>query len=187
MGHGTALVLPGRAYPPVAPLLDLAGRALTEHGWDVRPAWWEAPADLAPADAAAWVDQRVLAAVAGLPGLPGLPGRPGGERVVVVAKSLGTRAAPYVAARGWPAVWLTPLTLVPDVVDALRTNPAPQLVVAGLADPFHDPAVDLGACELLALEGADHALVVPGAVRTAELHVEVARVVDDFLTRLEAS
>src|SRR5690606_24689889 len=42
------------------------------------------------------------------------------RRPLVVAKSLGSFAAPVVAARGLPAIWLTPLLGQETVVAALR-------------------------------------------------------------------
>ena len=114
--------------------------------------------------------------------------KPSGRgRVLLVAKSLGTYAAPLAAERGYDAVWLTPLLQLPSLAEAFAANPARQLLVGGTADDIAwDAAVarDLAArgCDVLEVPGADHALMVPGdVVRGVEVHVEVVRAVDSFL------
>ena len=175
---GTAVVVPGRGYPPTAPLTFFAGFALLEHGWSVRQVWWDPPAYETDEQTTAWVREQVERAL------------PSGGRVLLVAKSLGTYAAPLAAERGYDAVWLTPLLQVPSLAAALAANPARQLLVGGTADDIAwDTAVarDLAArgCDVLELPGADHALMVPGdVVRGVELHAEALRGVDAFLARL---
>ena len=39
--RGLALVLPGRAYSPAAPLLELARQVLLQHGFTVQQIWWD--------------------------------------------------------------------------------------------------------------------------------------------------
>ncbi|HEU4566780.1 MAG TPA: hypothetical protein VFR99_02035 [Marmoricola sp.] len=58
-----------------------------------------------------------------------------------------------------------------------------QLLVGGSADPTWNLATarSIGA-DVVELEGADHAMFVDDAVRTAELHLEVTRAVDAWLT-----
>ena len=109
---------------------------------------------------------------------------------MLLAKSLGTYAAPLAAERGLAAVWLTPLLQVACCADAIAANPAPQLLVGGTADDIAwepDVARHLAArgCDLLEVPGADHALMVPGdVVRGVEAHVEVIRALETFLARL---
>ena len=178
--RGLALVLPGRAYPPSAPLLDLSRRALLRHGFTVQEVWWDStsrtPDEVAVPEP--WVRRQAEAALAG----------EDGERVVLVGKSLGTHAASYAAEHGFDAVWLTPLLVDPVLVAGVAGNSGRQLLVGGSADPWWDTGVARGLegprCGVLELPGADHGLCVDEVVRTAELHVEVARALDAFLARL---
>ena len=177
---GTAVVVPGRGYPPAAPLTFFAGFALLQHGWSVRQVWWDPPPHETDEQTTAWVRARVEQAL------------PDSGRVVLVAKSLGTYAAPLAAERGYDAVWLTPLLQVPSLVAAIVANPARQLLVGGTADDIAwDAAVahdlEQHGCDVLEVPGADHALMVPGdAVRGVEVHVDAIRAVDSFLARLSA-
>jgi hypothetical protein len=172
---GTALVIPGRGYPPAAPLLFFAGFALLQHGWSVRQVWWDPPAHESDEQTTAWVRARVEEAL------------PTDGRVLLVAKSLGTYAAPLAAERGLEAVWLTPVLQVPALVDAIAANPARQLLVGGTADDLAwrpEVARELAGrgCDVCEIPGADHALMVPGdTVRGVEVHAEVARTLDRFL------
>lgn len=166
-----AVVLPGRAYDVTGPLLATSIGVLERHGYDVRGVAWTLTDP--PADPAGFVSEHLAAAAA-----------EGCD--LVVAKSLGCWAASYAGERGWPAVWLTPVLTDPSCATAIRSSPSPQLVVAGLADPFHDPAVaaDLG-CDLVELDGLDHALTAPGAVvPSAATLTRVADAVDGFVRRL---
>ena len=125
----------------------------------------------------------------------GTPARRGSARdgehadhVVVVGKSLGTRAASYAAERGLDAVWFTPLLVDPAVAEAVAANPGRQLLVGGLADELWDAAIarELGdnGCAVLEVPDADHGMGTPDAVRTAEVHLEVARAVHAFLSQI---
>jgi hypothetical protein len=175
---GTAVVVPGRAYPPVAPLTFFAGNLLLQHGWSVRQVWWDPPAHESDERTLAWVREQVEQAL------------PESGRVLLVAKSLGTWAAPLAAERGLDAVWLTPVLHVPAVAAAIAANPARQLLVGGTADTFAwDPALarELAArgCDVCEVPGADHAMLVPGdTVRGVEVHAEVIRALGTFLGSL---
>jgi hypothetical protein len=69
-----------------------------------------------------------------------------GTRPVLIAKSSGTLAAPLAAERELPAIWLTPLSTVEFVLDAIGRNPAPALLIGGTGDSLWLPEVarDLG-------------------------------------------
>ena len=175
--RGLALVAPGRAYPPSAPLLDFARVALLQHGFTVQQLWWDSTSrgDEEPEP---WVRRHVEAALAG----------EDADHVVVFGKSLGTRAASYAAERGLDAVWFTPLLVDPAVAEAVAANPGRQLLVGGLADELWDAAIarelaDNG-CSVLEVPDADHGMGTSDAVRTAEVHLEVARAVHAFLSRI---
>lgn len=175
--RGLALVAPGRAYSPSAPLLEFARRALLQHGFTVQQLWWDTTTR-GEEDPAAWVRRHVEAALAD----------EAADRVLVVAKSLGTLAASYAAERGLDAVWLTPLLVEPPVAEAIAANPGRQLLVGGLGDRLWDAQVarELGAngCDVLEVADADHSMGTADAVRTAEIHLEVARAVEAFLSQL---
>ncbi|MEP9364574.1 hypothetical protein ABLE68_16530 [Nocardioides sp. CN2-186] len=124
---GRVVVLPGRRYTPDGPMLFFAAQTALARGWDVRQVWWEAPAFDNDDDEVTWVCDQLAAAVDGYDG-----------RVLVVAKSLGTLAAPLAAERGYQAAWLTPLLTEPDMAEVLLGYPAEQYVVIGDADPYLD-------------------------------------------------
>lgn len=101
----------------------------------------------------------------------------------------GTRGAPYAAGQSWPAVWFTPLLHDDTVVEGIRANRAPQLLVCGGDDEHHDPDVAdvLAAAPSVTahtVSGVGHWLDADDAVRTARAHLDVARVVDTWLTDL---
>jgi hypothetical protein len=52
--RGLGLLLPGRADSPAAPLLDLAQRALLQHGFTVQQVWWDSTS-LGGEDVDQWV------------------------------------------------------------------------------------------------------------------------------------
>ncbi|MEO6510567.1 MAG: hypothetical protein ABIO16_06225 [Nocardioides sp.] len=107
-------------------------------------------------------------------------------RVLVVGKSLGTMGSALAAEREYEGIWLTPLLTRPWLVDAIRANPARQLLVGGTEDELwdRDVAASLASsgCDVLQVDGADHAMLVDGdPVRSAEALVEVSRAMARFL------
>ena len=176
VSRGLALVAPGRAYSPSAPLLDFARIALLQHDLTVQQLWWDSTAR-GDEDAEAWVRRHVAAAHA----------QEDADHVLVVGKSLGTRAASYAAERGLDAIWFTPLLVDPVVAEGIAANAGRQLLVGGLADELWDPAVARelaeAGCEVLEVPDADHSMGTPDAVRTVEIHLEVARAVDAWLSQ----
>lgn len=60
--RGVAIIAPGRAYSPSSPLLELARRALLQHGFTVQQIWWDTTTR-SPHDAPEpWVRRHVEAA-----------------------------------------------------------------------------------------------------------------------------
>lgn len=148
---GRCVVLPGSRYPSDGPMLFFATQVALMRGWDVRQVWWEVPPLDSDADEVAWVGRQLDAALDGYEG-----------RMMVVAKSLGTLAAPFAAARGYDAAWLTPLLTEPDVAEVLLSYPAEQFVVIGSSDPYLSQEVlDALPGQRLVVPG-DHVLRVPG-------------------------
>lgn len=165
---GLLVVLPGRGYHPDKPLLAVAAEAAVDLRWRVRQVWWEAPEDASPA----WAEAELAAAVQAYDG-----------PVRVLAKSIGSFAAPAAATSSYPACWLTPLLGQPAVVDGIRANPAPQVVVGGAADRLWDSVVAATLPgELLELPDADHSLVVKGRRNaTASAHAAFVRALAGWL------
>ena len=176
--RGVAIVAPGRAYSPAAPLLEFARRALLQHGFTVHQLWWDSTARADDDDAEQWVRRHVEAAHAA----------EDADHVLVVGKSLGTRAASYAAERGLDAIWLTPLLVDPVLAEGIAANAGRQLLVGGLGDDLWVPSIAQelagSGCDVLEVADADHSMGTDDAVRTAEIHVEVARAVEAFLSQI---
>ena len=146
-----AVILPGARYLPFAPLLWFAREVATGSGWSVLDVWDEY-LDRS-VDPWRWVEDRAEAALA----------RAGDARVVLVTKSLTSRAVGVAAERHLPGIWLTPLLHNDAVAAGFSSLQAPALLVGGTADESWDGGVARAAGhEVLELEGADHALQIPG-------------------------
>ena len=63
VSRGLALLAPGRAYSPSAPLLEFAHRALLQHGFTVQQLWWDSTSR-GDEDPERWVRRHVEAALA---------------------------------------------------------------------------------------------------------------------------
>jgi hypothetical protein len=147
-----AVVLPGVRYFSQAPLLWFAREAAQAAGWSVLELSERAPGDQEPFE---WMRARAASALAAASSA---------DTLAVIAKSLGSAAAPLAAERGLPAVWLTPLLVRPDVVAALRAARAPALLVGSSADPTWSDGERPGggSVSVLEFEGLDHSLQVEG-------------------------
>lgn len=171
MASYLAIVLPGGEYGAHGPALHLPRLALQEAGAEAvvvkyPPLPWPLP------EGGEWWDD-LHRAVAGEVASIVTEARP--DRVTFVAKSLGTMALAALAtattgAARVDAVWLTPLFGLEAVRSGAISHGWPSLLVAGGADPAHDPAAHEQVraalvAPSLVLAGADHALEVPGDVR----------------------
>jgi hypothetical protein len=145
------VLLPGARYPTRAPLLWFAREVAVARGFGVLEVLDE-PA--AGEDPFAWARDRAQRA---------LDHEPSGFDVVI-GKSLASDTADLVAARGLPAVWLTPLLDRPGVLAALAATTRPTLLVGGTADPTWRPDAlpDNVMLDRLELAGLDHGLQAPG-------------------------
>jgi hypothetical protein len=169
-----AVVLPGVRYFSQAPLLWFAREAAQAAGWSVLELSERAPGDQEPFE---WMRKRAASALDATDA----------ATVAAIGKSLGSAAAPLVAERGLPAVWLTPLLVRPDVVDALATSTAPALLVGSSTDPTWSDGEQPrgGAVEVLEFEGLDHSLQVEGdPLASLDVLRQVTQRVGDFLRRL---
>jgi hypothetical protein len=150
------VLLPGIRYFSQAPLLWFSREVAQAGGWSVVEVDERAPGDVEPFE---WMRERAEEALAATDA--GL--------VCVIGKSLGSAAAPLVADRGLPAVWLTPLLVRPDVVDALGRSAAPALAIGSPDDPTWGDGTVPGnpRLETLELPGLDHSLQVSGDPRAS--------------------
>jgi hypothetical protein len=142
-----AIVLPGAHYLPSFPLLWFAREVVLQHGWSALEVWDElGDGD----DPAAWVSAHLDAALAHAAGA---------TDVLLIAKSLSTRAVALAAARDLPGIWLTPLLVDPEIAAALAGSGGPALVVGGTADElWNQAAANRSRAEVVTVEGGDHAL-----------------------------
>jgi len=144
-----AVLLPGRGYSPNHPLLYYARSVVLEQGWSVEEVNWSAK-DLASHESLTDTIKSTLDKVAD-------------KNPLVIGKSLGSFALPLVAPLGWPAIWLTPLLNLPELVDALRNVKGKTLLVGGTADDVWDSKVAMATgLQVLEIPGADHGLEIPG-------------------------
>jgi hypothetical protein len=143
----TAVLLPGAMLGGM-PSLAFAQQGLTEAGWRVVQVWDEFLDRSQDADE--WVHERLAAAVRHAPEA---------RQILVVGKSLGTRAAADAADHEWPGIWLTPLLDNDESVSALRRRTEPALLVGGTDDPMWIGRIAREISDdVLELEGADHGL-----------------------------
>ncbi len=180
-----AVLLPGYGYTLDMPLFYYAENLLLERGWDVlrveyayntRPEFQTLPKPerdrwLLADTTAAWragQGQRTY------------------ERVVLIGKSLGTRAMGHLLTMPDPypnvgAVWLTPLLGEERLRQQIQQYGGPSLFVIGTADSHFDPVAletmqvaTIG--EAVVVRNADHGMDIPGdpiaSVRAVERVVE---------------
>lgn len=164
------VVLPGGGYPIDAPLLFWTALGLVEDGWAVQAVRWQRP----PMEAGFVREALELA----------LREAPAAEQTLIVAKSLGTLAAPVAAELDLPAVWLTPVLSDTVVAQALSAYPAQQLVVGGSADELWPPVAPRPSGEVMYVDGADHAMHRGGVRESNELHMDVVERVRAFAATL---
>ncbi|MBX6356190.1 MAG: alpha/beta hydrolase [Micromonosporaceae bacterium] len=179
MSARTVLVIPGRMFGPYSPLLFYAAWAARVRGAQVRNLHWTPPSDLDAAGRAEWVRGQVGPVLDEVTETGGPP--------LVIAKSLGSYAAPLAAERGLPAVWLTPLLREPEVVAALRRATAPYLLIGGTADPeaWDGQLARQLSPHVLEVDGADHGMFVPGPLAgSAAVLGQVATAVERFLDQV---
>jgi pimeloyl-ACP methyl ester carboxylesterase len=161
------LVLAGAGYGQQAPLLWWSTAIARQAGCEVlAPAWMLD--DAARADPVGFVTRHVETALAGR--------RPD----LVVAKSFGCSALPWALRAGVPGVWLTPVLTDDAVRDALAAVGVGHIAVGGSADPMWRPErAPHTRAQLVTVDGADHALEVPGDWRRSQrLQAEVLELVE---------
>jgi hypothetical protein len=171
------VVLPGMQYSTQAPLLWFAREIAAARGWSALEVLDSLPEGAEPFG---WARDRARRAL----------DRAAAEasEVAVIGKSLASGAAGFVADRGVPAIWLTPLLNERRVADDLSRAARPALLIGGSADEAWTPdaLADSGLLQIVQLDGLDHSLQRPGDPRASlEALRAVAERVDRFLDELE--
>jgi pimeloyl-ACP methyl ester carboxylesterase len=143
----TAVVLPGAMLAGM-PVAAFAIEGASRKGWRAVQIWDEF-VDRSQ-DPLRWTLDRLDAAIAFAGDV---------DELLVIAKSLTTRAAGACAERRLRAVWLTPLLNDPVCVEMLRARTAPALLVGGTEDPTWDAGLarELSP-DVVEVPGADHGL-----------------------------
>jgi very-short-patch-repair endonuclease len=145
----TVIALPGSMLAGM-PALAFAIQGALSRGWRVIQVWDEF-LDRSQ-DPTGWTCARLEAAISFA----------AADELLVIGKSLTTRAAGSAAERGLPAVWLTPLLNDPDSVEMLRARTAKALLIGGTSDPIWDGALARELSDdVVELDGADHGLARP--------------------------
>ena len=191
-----AIVVPGGNYTADGPLLNYAAHAAGRRSAHVHRITWSPPARRSPATAAdsptvgpagpeydRWAAYREWVNGQATDALSQVTAATGVTAPVLLAKSLGSLAAPLAARRGLPAVWFTPLLTDPSTVAALRRAAAPCLLIGGTADTFWDgPAARSITTHVLEIDGAGHNMLVPGPLAaSAAILGRVTTAVERFL------
>jgi hypothetical protein len=170
----TALVIPGANGCHYTPTLWFASQAAQLRGAHVQRVSWSQPVPASAAERGPWTAGQVEPVLREL------------DRPLIIATSLGTICTGLAADRGLPGVWLTPLLHRSEVVDGLRRNTAPCLLVGATDDGSWRPGL---ARELsphvFEVEGGDHGLHVPGPLaNSAAVLGEMATAVERFLDEI---
>ncbi|MFZ2625524.1 MAG: hypothetical protein WAX29_09855 [Propionibacterium sp.] len=121
------LMLPGVGYSCDRPLLSWCSAIAHQRGWWVQRAWWTVRPESNN-------DAFVSAALTRLD-----HDAPDADTTLVIAKSMGSRAAAASSRRRWAGVWLTPLLTDPVVREALLGYRGDCLLVGGDADRHWSP------------------------------------------------
>jgi pimeloyl-ACP methyl ester carboxylesterase len=167
--RGRVLLVPGAGYSVDNPLLYWAATALEEDGWQINAIRWDVSG--LDGDAAAFVEATIdqLARQSPL-----------AASTVVVAKSLGTFAAPWAAVHDIPAVWLTPLLTEPTIVEAIEGTTAPTLLIGGTRDSWWRALPSRPNVSVIEIEGADHSLQRDRWADSIAVVTDVTRAVQTF-------
>jgi len=177
-----AVVVPGRMAGPWSPLPLYSGDVAERRGATVhRFEWTEEPPERPDVPQRDWIRlPEVTDWVCGqvTPVLDSVGGSP-----LLIGKSLGTMLAGVATERSLPAIWLTPLLIVPSLVDQWRAATAPFLLVGGTADLAWDSAVAHRLTRyVLEIPDANHGMYVPGPLSASIAVLDrLIETVDDFL------
>ncbi len=192
---GLAVFLPGLGYTCDMPLFYYAENLLLQRRYDllrVEYRYGDAFQSGSPAEQENWLLADVAAAI------EAALSQRSYDRVAIVGKSLGTLAMALLARDGllpatWTTVWLTPLTKIPFVGEAISQRTGPTMVAIGDRDPHYDlPQMDRLTADhgvsVLTVDGGDHGLELPGdAVGSAVVMSEIVQNLEEFVAFAETA
>lgn len=188
-----AVLLPGQGYTARMPLFYYAERIALDRRWDVLSVDYAYPPleyddDLEVRRRRLEGRKRELEADVDAAFAAGI-GQRDYRRIVLIGKSLGTRAMTHLLAQGierevWN-VWLTPLINAPEVREAIEAHPGRSFVAIGTADFAYDAAYldrlrESGKAEVVTVAGADHGLDIEGDIAGS------IRALGEVIARLDA-
>lgn len=190
-----AVLLPGLGYTADMPLFYYAERIVLDRGWDAIRVDYDYPA-LAYSDRLEIRQQQLeerkqqLHADVDATLAEGLRQRDY-DTIVLIGKSLGTRAMAHVLSEGitydlWN-VWLTPVINVAEVREHIERYPGKTFVVIGTDDfawdeHYLDRLEVSGDAEVILVDGADHSLDISGDIEGSIQAVgQVMSRLDEFL------
>jgi hypothetical protein len=193
-----AVLLPGQGYTARMPLFYYSVQIALERGWDVLSVDYgysplEYDGNLEVRRQRFEARTRELHADVDAALASGLKERDY-ERLVLIGKSLGTRAMEHLLSSGidhdvWN-VWLTPLINEPEVRVQVERYPGRTFVAIGTEDfaydgDYLDRLRASGTVDVVVIEGADHSMDIPGDIAGSIRAVgEVMSRLDAFLPRL---
>ena len=173
-GH-RVLVLPGSRYSAQLPGLAWPMRALALQGWEVWCAVWDLSGVPGRDEARAVVERAIDRFI----------DQAGSAPQLVIAKSVGTLAAGWVADHGVPTVWTTPLLHDEDCVGHIARASSPALLVAGSQDhAWDDDAARRTGKQAVVIPGADHGWATGDWRTELDAVVQLTGAVEDFAARL---
>jgi hypothetical protein len=173
-------------YGVERPLLNYARLAVTRRGAVAHDLRWTVPSFSGTEDQRQWVNEQVAKALeqvmCGFGGATSVTGR-AGPLPLIIAKSMGSLAAPIVADRGLAAIWLTPLLGDDPTVASLRAATGPALLVGGTADSQWDGDIARSITpHVLEVDNADHSMLVPGPLAaSADVLGRVSTAIEGFI------
>lgn len=172
-----AVLLPGQGYTADMPLFYYAEWIALERGWDVLRVDYSYPALAYDANVdirRSHLEERKQQLFADVDAAfeAGSEQRPY-ETVVLIGKSLGTRAMAHLLSRDvaqarW-SVWLTPLINEPDVREPIERYPGRSFVAMGTEDFAYDQSYlewlrSSSGVDVVVVAGADHSMDVSGDI-----------------------
>jgi hypothetical protein len=188
-----AVLLPGQGYTARMPLFYYAVQTALERGWDVLSVDYAYPPLAYDDDSGARAKRlearkREVEADVDAAFAVGLAQRAYG-RVVLVGKSLGTRAMTHLLSRGiaqetWN-IWLTPLINELELRQAIEAHPDRTFLAIGTEDFAWDRAYletlsAGGHVETVIIERADHSMDIAGDIAGS------IQAVGEVMARLDA-
>jgi hypothetical protein len=169
------LALPGSRYSAQLPGLAWPMRALALKGWQVWCAAWDLSRAQGRDDSRAIVEAAIAR----------FTDQAGTVPELIVAKSIGTLAAGWVADHSVPTVWTTPLLSDAECVEHITRASSPALLVAGSHDQaWDDDAAKRTGKQVVVIPGADHGWVADDWRIELDVLAKLTAAVEGFAAQL---